>query len=281
MFKRGFSGRSSSSFDSFHAAVAGVWGGSLRLDRWLTLFPGALISCDEIVSRASKYCRSGTGEGSSGCKNDGNKPEVAILRGHHDRHLPANVQTRLLMPAADVSPDSECLFSDNARLLINGADLLGGLSVEDFVMQDERCLGGSIGGHARHCVEFYQGFLGGLADGYLDYDARARNLLIESDPATASEALRELANALKALAAGADTGRVLQIVENQDVLEPAWSASSVGRELRFLLSHTIHHYALIAILLRLRGIRIPETFGVAPSTLRHRERQTMNAACAR
>jgi hypothetical protein len=84
----------------------GVLGRSLRLDRWLTFFPGAPTSCDEIVSFAPLHRRSGTGERVSGCKDDGNKPEVSILRGHHDRHPSAKVQTRLLMPADDVPSDS-------------------------------------------------------------------------------------------------------------------------------------------------------------------------------
>lgn len=184
------------------------------------------------------------------------------------------------MLTAKAPTSSECLFADNARLLLDGAALLEGLSVEIFTTQDERCLGGSIGGHARHCIEFYQGFLGALDSGQLDYDARARNPLIESDPAFASECLRQVAEELIEIK-GRDTSRELQVVENHDSTEPAWSPSSIGRELRFLLSHTIHHYALIAILLRLRGINPPKTFGVAPSTLRHRARETTTAACAR
>jgi hypothetical protein len=53
-----------------------------------------------------------------------------------------------------------------------------------------------------------------------------------------------------------------------------WNRSTARRELRFLLSHTIHHYALIALSLGTRGFEIPEAlsgFGVAPSTLRHRK----------
>jgi len=183
------------------------------------------------------------------------------------------------MPTAAAPPSSECLYADNARLLLDGASLLDGLTAEIFTTQDERCLGGCIGGHVRHCVEFYQGFLGALDNGYLDYDARARNPRIENDPGFASASLREVAKGLLNTTA-LDTSRVLQIVENHDSTEPSWSASSVGRELRFLMSHTIHHYALIAILLRLRGIDPPQTFGVAPSTLRHRARQTLTAACA-
>ena len=44
------------------------------------------------------------------------------------------------------------------------------------------------------------------------------------------------------------------------------------RELQFLVSHTIHHYALIGVLLAAEGfdvsLEFPE-FGVAPSTLTH------------
>jgi uncharacterized damage-inducible protein DinB len=46
----------------------------------------------------------------------------------------------------------------------------------------------------------------------------------------------------------------------------------VGRELQFLASHTLHHYALIAALLRLQGVEPGEEFGVAPGTLEHRRR---------
>jgi hypothetical protein len=44
----------------------------------------------------------------------------------------------------------------------------------------------------------------------------------------------------------------------------------MARELEFLLSHTVHHYAIVAILCRLQGIAVDDGFGVAPSTLRHR-----------
>jgi hypothetical protein len=42
--------------------------------------------------------------------------------------------------------------------------------------------------------------------------------------------------------------------------------STLARELRALASHTIHHYALVAVVLRLRGVAVPAHFGVAPST---------------
>jgi len=53
-----------------------------------------------------------------------------------------------------------------------------------------------------------------------------------------------------------------------------WSESTVKRELQYLQAHTIHHYALIALILRIQGITPHDEFGVAPSTLRHHLRRT-------
>ena len=57
-----------------------------------------------------------------------------------------------------------------------------------------------------------------------------------------------------------------------------WARSTVERELQVLLSHTVHHYALIAVALRLHGLEVDPEFGVAPSTLRYWQEQR---ACAR
>ncbi|MGH9328927.1 MAG: hypothetical protein ACRD09_00665, partial [Vicinamibacterales bacterium] len=42
--------------------------------------------------------------------------------------------------------------------------------------------------------------------------------------------------------------------------------STVKRELAFLLSHTVHHNAIIALLLEQAGIAAPHRFGVAASS---------------
>lgn len=46
--------------------------------------------------------------------------------------------------------------------------------------------------------------------------------------------------------------------------------SSLGRELVFLHSHSVHHFALIVIIviiLKQRGITVEQNFGIAQSTL--------------
>jgi len=51
------------------------------------------------------------------------------------------------------------------------------------------------------------------------------------------------------------------------------SDSTVRRELQYLQSHTIHHFALISMILRLQGLRPADDFGVAPSTLQYLQKQ--------
>ena len=54
--------------------------------------------------------------------------------------------------------------------------------------------------------------------------------------------------------------------------------SDTPRELVILLSHTVLHYPLIAVLLRAQGIGPPADLGVAPSRLAHWKGG--HAACA-
>jgi len=51
-----------------------------------------------------------------------------------------------------------------------------------------------------------------------------------------------------------------------------WTESSVRRELQFLLSHTIHHYALMVAIGQAHGFKEFERgFGVAPSTIKFQQ----------
>jgi hypothetical protein len=54
--------------------------------------------------------------------------------------------------------------------------------------------------------------------------------------------------------------------------------SSISRELQFLSSHAVHHFALIAMTLRAEGVPMDPDFGMAPSTLRHLASKTAEAA---
>ena len=51
-----------------------------------------------------------------------------------------------------------------------------------------------------------------------------------------------------------------------DALPAARVATTIGREIAFVVQHTIHHCALIAVLLERKNVEVPVRFGYAPST---------------
>lgn len=168
---------------------------------------------------------------------------------------------------------------ENCHFLRQGLALVDALDDELFASVHGPARS-NVGAHLRHCIDYYRCFLRGLDGGRVDYDARERQAGIETDRDTARAALADLVARLEAIDAGA-VHQSLQIkVDTAAWHDPAlhWSRSTVLRELQFLLSHTVHHYALIAQMLRARGFEPGEGFGVAPSTLEHRHAV---AACAR
>jgi hypothetical protein len=88
-----------------------------------------------------------------------------------------------------------------------------------------------------------------------------------SEAAAATRAVRDTLAGL----AGHPPRRVLriQLQSAADAEGPEWSESTVGRELQFLVSHTVHHFALIRLLLGGEGPVLGPDFGVAPSTVAH------------
>ncbi|MGB1272192.1 MAG: hypothetical protein ACPG5T_08965, partial [Endozoicomonas sp.] len=54
--------------------------------------------------------------------------------------------------------------------------------------------------------------------------------------------------------------------------ESITTRSGIIRELLFLQSHSIHHMAMVAVLLNLLGQNPPETFGLANSTRIYRSK---------
>jgi uncharacterized damage-inducible protein DinB len=169
---------------------------------------------------------------------------------------------------------------DNLAAIEQGLDLLADISPARYVQRAPVCFNSAAGGHLRHVIEHYLSFLQGLQTGEVDYEARPRDPLIESDPDYAAGQLEAVKQRL-ALLAASNADRPLRVrVETTPVGATApWSDSTALRELEFLLSHTVHHYALIAVVCRLAGQSVPPDFGMAPSTLRYLKTQT--AACAR
>lgn len=158
------------------------------------------------------------------------------------------------------------LLRANSELLQQGIDLLTHHDERTFQASDPASWGSGIGSHFRHVLDHYRSFLDGVDCGEIDYDKRVRNTVEESDLGAGVTKLKETASRLKGIRVElSDSVQVMVRASTEG--ERVSSLSSFGRELQFLVSHTVHHYALIAIASRMQGIAPDESFGVAPSTL--------------
>jgi hypothetical protein len=175
------------------------------------------------------------------------------------------------------------LIAGCVQVLEQGLALLERINDRLYTETGGLPLQSGAGGHFRHCIDFYQSFLAGLAAGRIDYDRRERDALVERDRAFAATKLRIVISELRSLPPDRGEAGVLVSLEGGEGASSGlhgWCLSTVSRELQFLLSHTVHHYALVALALRLQGFEPGEEFGVAPSTLKHWRREE-EVACAR
>jgi uncharacterized damage-inducible protein DinB len=148
------------------------------------------------------------------------------------------------------------------------ASLLERTTELDYLSRPPGGVSGSVGAHVRHCLDHVQAVLDRSGDGVMTYDRRRRDTPVEHSRTFGISALREVAVALRAMAARpADEPLTLEAQVDRDGGR-VQVTSSIGRELVFVLQHTIHHQALVALLLADRGVLIPPQFGYAPSTVR-------------
>ena len=166
---------------------------------------------------------------------------------------------------------SERIIGNSIHVLRQAVELLGRLTDDQYATAGPGRYASSVGAHIRHILDHYFRFLDGLSGGRIDYDSRTRDPRIEDDRAFAIAQFNGTIVRLQSFV-GVDARHALETrVEVGDVAagDVEWVASTVGREIDFLLSHAIHHYGMIAIMLRMEGFDPGSEFGVAPSTLRY------------
>lgn len=156
------------------------------------------------------------------------------------------------------------LIQANIELLTQGMELLESISDLQYSAIPEGFEPHRVGGHLRHVLEFYESFLLGK-DSLVDYGARRRDQFIERSRHAALARMRALRIGLACISSG---GEVEVQMEGAPVRGHSLR-STIGRELEVLESHTIHHYALMALTLRIQGLSVPAEFGMAPSTLQY------------
>lgn len=172
---------------------------------------------------------------------------------------------------------SDAVVTDNLYYLQQAFDLVKSLHPAQYIHAHPPVYANGIGPHLRHCLDHYSLFNAGWRDGEVDYDQRPRREEQARDPQAMLAWIGEQSAALQTLRHG-DLVRPLQVkMDCGTPMSQPWSASSVFRELQFLVSHTVHHFALVGMILHDQDLPVPPGFGVAPSTLKF---EAGSAACA-
>jgi uncharacterized damage-inducible protein DinB len=161
------------------------------------------------------------------------------------------------------------LIEDNIKMLEHGIEAIESMGNSMFSNPKPPFLQNGVGSHFRHCIDFYACFLSSVETGKINYAVRKRNRLVEIDGSLAILEIEAIIEKLRRLSPADLQKRALVVGEDSSTPldQTGWSQSSLMRELQYLLSHTIHHFALIALTLRLQGFEPGKEFGVAPSTL--------------
>lgn len=158
----------------------------------------------------------------------------------------------------------QTLLQTNLEWLDQATSLLSALSDAEYAH--------AAAAHLRHVLEFYASFAAGMESGYIDYDARPRDRYLERSRTAALQRLSALSNLLISYSHTLKDRTLSVRIEDADPdsEQNCWLGSSIGRELQALSSHTVHHFALIAVGLHAQGVTVPEDFGYSPATLRYR-----------
>ena len=155
-----------------------------------------------------------------------------------------------------------------AALLAGLGDWLRTVDPADYARTTPRTWG-TLGQHLRHSLDHVQALVDGVAEGTASYDRRVRGTAMEADIDAGIARLEALAEDVAALAEQ-DPEQALQVELVIDPGEPAQVyPSTLVRELAFVLSHAVHHNALMGAIAAEWGHGMPPALAMAPATRAH------------
>ncbi len=209
-----------------------------------------MVMADDVMARNGKV---------SGSPPHPNRRWRPVVFHHSDSVAPG-----------DRSEDARRILDAAVAILAQGEDLLRALSDESYIRRVPLVFNACIGGHYRHCLDHFTSLLHGLDSGEADYDHRERDARIESQPDFALTLTRQMRTRIEQLPLGTLEAPVKARCEVSYAHgDSPVTGSTFGREIVYAIAHAIHHYALISIMARLMEAKLPEHFGVAPSTVAH------------
>lgn len=122
------------------------------------------------------------------------------------------------------------------------------------------------GAHVRHILDHYYALMK-QQTGVINYNIRQRFSSLEKSRFDALQAFEKIADWLGTLTTEDLQSKVSVITEiSVSEQENFTTESTLERELIFVSSHAVHHYAILKIMASLQGIALDAGLGLAPAT---------------
>ncbi len=170
----------------------------------------------------------------------------------------------------DMSSSSNLMpvIQGNLEGIEQGIELLLAMTNEQYIHQPKPFIESSTGEHLRHILDLYRALMMTEKANVIDYDVRRRGALVESCRQTGLSELHQVKGWLESLA---DDPVDRKIVICSEVLlsekKVAQAETTLLRELIFVSSHTVHHYAMMSVTAKLCDFQAPLHMGLAPTTI--------------
>ncbi|RUO23014.1 hypothetical protein CWE09_13870 [Aliidiomarina minuta] len=157
------------------------------------------------------------------------------------------------------------LITTNLAQLNALKDVIAELGDRQYAAASKLPQEASIGRHSRHVLEHYSQLILALKNGLLDYSERRRDPILETQPQAALTRIDEIQETLGAI----DSPYAHPLIYQSGTTR---LATNLARELDFVCSHTIHHLALIRIIMTDFGVEAEPSIGVHASTLEYQQK---------
>jgi hypothetical protein len=153
------------------------------------------------------------------------------------------------------------------NVFVQLAETIKQLTTLQYTQPCTNLVNNTIGQHVRHIIELFQCLEEGYHDSNINYENRKRDVLIETDKDLALGLLQSIYSNM----GKPDKTLTLHACYDDNSTESISITTNYYREIAYNLEHTIHHMALIRVgINEVSAIALPENFGVASSTVKHR-----------
>lgn len=162
------------------------------------------------------------------------------------------------------------VIAGNCEVLEQGRCLLQQLTDTQYTSAVETYACSSIGAHFRHMLDMYLAVMPALAARntaqVVDYDVRRRGAQVETCRHAAIAELDKFRQQLDGRTTRLDTVVTVKTEVCIETTQRAMMQSTLARELAFVSTHAVHHFALIKVIAKMLGASVDSDVGLAPAS---------------